>query len=434
VAPSWLGSAAASHPDRAAVVTQDETVSYAHLHDQARLAAGRLRIRGVGPDDRVALQLPPGLPFLVALHGCLAAGAVAVPVDPRLAPAERDRQAAGCQVVVDRPLSGEAHDAGGESDRRPGDPAMIVHTSGTTRAPRPVTLTLGNWEASARGTASALAISPEDRWLCPLPLAHVGGLSIAIRAVLSGFTVVLYEGWDTDAVAGSLRAGEATLVSLVPTMLARLLDAGLERPAGLRCAVMGGAPLPSPLVECARAAGIPLVQTYGSTETCSQVTMSRIGSPETAGRPFPGTRVEVAADGEILIQGPTVAPGALAADGFLHTGDLGALDADKNLTITGRRAETIVTGGENVSPLEVEAALQSHPAVAEAMVYGRPDPEWGEAVTAAVVLRAGSRASPDDLRAHCAERIARFKVPKAVRFLDALPRTPSGKLLRRTLQ
>ncbi len=157
------------------------------------------------------------------------------------------------------------------------------------------------------------------------------------------------------------------------------------------------------------------------TEACSQIA--------TGGWPLPGVELRIANDGEVLVRGPTVAAGALAADGWLHTGDLGALDGNGRLSITGRKADTIVTGGENVAPAEVEAILLEHPAVADAAVHGRPDPEWGEAIVATVVLRTGAAASGEDLSAHCASRLARC--PKSIAFADALPRTVSGKLLRR---
>jgi O-succinylbenzoic acid--CoA ligase len=143
--------------------------------------------------------------------------------------------------------------------------------------------------------------------------------------------------------------------------------------------------------------------------------------------------VQLARDAEVLVAGPTVAAATLAPDGLLHTGDVGRLDGADRLTITGRRADTIITGGENVAPAEVEAALGTHPAVADAAVYGRPDKQWGEAVTASVVLRSGAQASAAELREHCRSVLAPFKVPKALRFVDELPRTGSGKLLRRSL-
>ncbi len=264
---------------------------------------------------------------------------------------------------------------------------------------------------------------PRERWLSALPLAHVGGLSILLRSSIYATTAVVHPAFDLDAVLAELR--DATLVSLVPTQLARLLDAGLREPPRLRAVLLGGGPIPPVLLERAEAAGVPVVSTYGLTEACSQVT--------TGGFPLFCTRVRLTAGGEILVGGPTVAPGSRGEDGMLHTGDLGNLGADGALRITGRAADTIVTGGENVAPAEVEAVLEAHPAVAEAAVHGRPDPEWGEAVVATIVLADGARASEDELRAHVRASLAGFKVPKQVGFADTLPRTGSGKLLRRLL-
>jgi len=207
-------------------------------------------------------------------------------------------------------------------------------------------------------------------------------------------------------------------------MLSRLLDAGLERPPALRWALLGGGPIPPAVLERARAAGVPVAPTYGMTEACSQIA--------TFGWPLAGAELETSA-GEVLVRGPMVAPGAIAPDGWLHTGDLGRFDDRGRLQITGRRSDTIVTGGENVSPAEVEAVLLEHPAVADAGVFARPDPEWGEALVAAVVARDGESVEPAALRGFCSERLARFKVPKQIEFVERLPRTESGKLLRRDL-
>jgi len=212
----------------------------------------------------------------------------------------------------------------------------------------------------------------------------------------------------------------------VPTTLARLLDAGLRHPPRLRAALVGGAPIAPALLARAAAAGVPTLSTYGLTEACSQVT--------TGGPPLFCTRVRIGAGREILVAGPTVAPAALSADGWLHTGDEGALDAAGTLTVTGRAGDTIITGGENVAPAEVEAVLESHPAVAEAAVHGVPDPEWGERVVATVVLAAADTATADDLRGYCQVRLAGYKVPRVFRFTRELPRTVSGKLLRRSLE
>jgi O-succinylbenzoic acid--CoA ligase len=208
-------------------------------------------------------------------------------------------------------------------------------------------------------------------------------------------------------------------------MLTRLLDAGLREPPTLRWALLGGGPLPPELLGRAAEAGVPVAPTYGMTEACSQIA--------TFGWPLPGVELELADDGELLVRGPTVAQATLSPDGWLHTGDLAAFDARGRLKITGRKSETIVSGGENVAPAEVEAVLLAHPAVIDAGVHGQADPEWGEAVVAAVVARDGVAVDADELRAFCAHRLAGFKVPKAVRFVESLPRTGSGKLLRRQL-
>jgi o-succinylbenzoate---CoA ligase len=234
--------------------------------------------------------------------------------------------------------------------------------------------------------------------------------------------VVLHPRFDADRVRAALEAGEMTLASLVPTMLARLRTAGLRATPGLRAIALGGGPVPAGLLDWARETGIPVVPVYGMTETCSQIVAGR------PGRPLTGVELEIASDGEILVRGPMVARAAVAEDGWLHTGDLGRLDEDGRLHVLGRLKELIVTGGENVAPLEVEQVLLGHPAVTDAGVAGLPDPEWGEAVTAFVVLR--EPADEEQLRAWCRERLEPFKVPKAIHAVDRLPRNAGGKLLR----
>jgi O-succinylbenzoic acid--CoA ligase len=259
-----------------------------------------------------------------------------------------------------------------------------------------------------------------------MPLTHVGGLSIPVRSAIYGTTVVLHGRFETEAVLRALMdpGRRITLVSLVPTMLTRLLDAGLADPPSLRWALLGGGPIAPALVQRALAAGVPVAPTYGMTEACSQIA--------TFGFPLPGVELAIAGD-EVRVRGPIVSAGALAGDGWLHTGDLGRLDERGRLKIVGRRADTIITGGENVAPAEVEATLLEHPDVADAGVHARADAEWGEIVVAKVVTRDGTAVTPEDLREFCAQRMARFKVPKAIEIVSELPRTGSGKLLRRRL-
>jgi o-succinylbenzoate---CoA ligase len=404
----WLTSAARVRPDHPAVVSAGGAVTYAELDERAGRVARRLAADGVVPGDRVRVSHPPGLAFAELLHAGPRIGAVLAPVPPADPPEPRPGS-----PEADSPL---------RSTVDPNAVHSVINTSGTTGEPKPVELTYANHAASAAASADALGVDPEDRWLCPLPLHHVGGLGVLIRCAIARTTAVLHERFDLERVKAVLEAGEVTLASLVPTMLVRLREAGLRRAPGLRAIALGGGPIPAGLLEWAADAGIPVTPVYGMTETCSQIVA---GSP---GRPLEGVDLRIGAGGEILVRGPMVAPGALAPDGWLHTGDLGRLDEDGRLQVQGRVKELIVTGGENVAPLEVEQALLAHPAVADAGVAGRPDPEWGEAIVAFVELR--SPAGAEELRAWCRERLAAHKVPKRVEVVAALPRTAAGKLLR----
>jgi O-succinylbenzoic acid--CoA ligase len=353
----------------------------------------------VGQGELVTVTHPPGLAFAELLHAVPRAGGVFEP-GPPTEPG----------TVLPR------------GQFAPDGVHTLIRTSGTTGEPKPVELTHANHAASAVASAAALGVDPGDRWLCPLPLHHVGGLNVLIRSAINHTTVVLQREFDTERVKATLEAGEVTLASLVPTMLARLRAAGLRRAPRLRAIALGGGPVPAGLLDWAAETGIPVVPVYGMTETCSQIVA---GSP---GRILPGVDLEIAADGEVLVRGPMVAPAELSADGWLHTGDLGSLDEDGRLRVLGRIKELIITGGENVAPLEVEQALLAHPAVTDAGVAGLPDPEWGEAVTAFVVL--GEPVDSDELRGWCRERLEHFKVPKAIHAVERLPRSPGGKLLR----
>jgi O-succinylbenzoic acid--CoA ligase len=446
---AWLPRAAATAPNATAIETPGASCSYAELLSAARVGAAQLSERGAHPGAHVAIALPSGLAFAQAFHACLLLGAVAVPVDLRLSESERSAITAGAAVVVEQPLaqrSQRAVEVSPEHDLS--GVAAIIHTSGTTSAPRPIELTYGNFLWSALGSAVALGLDPAERWLCALPLAHVGGLSILVRSAIYATTALVHERFDTEAVVDALEQRGVTLVSVVATTLTRMLDAGLADPPALRCALAGGGPVPEALLGRARAAGVPVRQTYGLTEACSQATTTPIaafsqGLSLDAGPPLFCTRLRVdggdgqrktRGEGEILLAGPTIAPGSVGPDGWLRTGDEGRIDEHGALRVTGRKADTIVSGGENVAPSEVEAVIEAHPAVLEAAVVGRADPQWGEAIVAIVVVRPEATVSEQELRAHCGGRLAAFKVPKRVSLIGGpLPRTRSGKLLRREL-
>jgi O-succinylbenzoic acid--CoA ligase len=436
----WLAQRSQSCPDRTALVADGSEVTYSELEAEATWVARRLAAHGVRRGSTVAMTMHPRREQVVMIHALMKAGAVLLPLSPRLSAEERAAVIATEEPAVDLDDAGELTQTEadlpllGEHDMD--DLACRVMTSGSTGTPDPVGLTYGNFLWSAVASAFNIGVEPEDRWLCCLPLSHISGLGIVMRSVIYGTTAVVHDGFDVDLVAAALERDEITVVSLVTTMLTRLLEAGADL-SGPRAILIGGGPVPEDPLEEALGRGATVVQTYGLTETCSQVTtlapadaQRKLGS---AGRPLLTTHLRIQ-EGEILVQGPTVAPGRADADGWLHTGDLGRIDEEGFLYVDDRMDDLIVTGGENVVPAEVEKVLLRHPEVADAAVVGREDPEWQQAVTAIVVLTDGSEASPDDLRRHCAESLAGFKVPKRVELAAALPRTPSGKLMRRALR
>jgi o-succinylbenzoate---CoA ligase len=405
----WLTAAARARPDHPAIEADEGSLTYAELDRRADDRARALAAAGVAAGERVRVTHPPGLAFAELLHALPRLGAVLEPGPPGDPPVPAAAGASGAGL---RPLT--------ELD--PDAVHSVIRTSGTTGEPKPVALTFANHAASAAASAGALGLNAGDRWLCPLPLHHVGGLGVLVRSAIHGTTAVVHRRFDPERVRATLEAGEVTLLSLVPTMLDRLRAAGLGSAPGVRAIALGGGPIPAGLLAWARSITLPVVPVYGMTETCSQIAA---GSPAL---PLPGVELRIGDGGEILVRGAMVAPGAVAPDGWLHTGDLGRLDAEGRLDVEGRLKELIVSGGENVAPLEVERALLAHRAVADAGVAGLADPEWGEAVTAFVVLR--EPADPDELRAWCRDRLEPFKVPKAVHLVDSLPRNAGGKLLR----
>ncbi|MFL5781176.1 MAG: AMP-binding protein [Thermoleophilaceae bacterium] len=405
----WLSVRARTHPDHPAVVGEGFARTYAELDAEVEEVVAGLAER---PLVRAAARRD--LEFVRIVHGCARARKVLVPTDPR------DRRAPGPGFAM--PLGS--------------DGGTMLFTSGTTNEPKPVVHAWANHDASAIASAWNLGVAPDDRWLCVLPLHHVGGLAILLRSVMYGTTVVLHEQFDPAAVVAAVEAGEVTLASLVSTMLRRMRDAGLRGPGRLRALLLGGGPVPRDLLEWSAAIGLPVLQTYGMTETASQVaTLSAQEALQhhgSAGRPLLGVELRIGEGGEILVRGPMVSDGALDDDGWLHTRDRGRLDEDGFLHVEGRIDDVIVTGGENVMAGEVEDALLAHPAVADAAVAGRPDPEWGSAVTAWVVL--ATHVPDGELATHCRGRLAPFKVPKAFVRVDELPRNAAGKVVRRELR
>jgi O-succinylbenzoic acid--CoA ligase len=437
---NWLAQRAATCPDRPALVAGGYEVVYSELEFEASRAARRLAARGVRRGSTVAIELPAGMDYVILLHALMKLGAVAYPLNTRLTPTERaaELERAGPGLVISAPDDGGMTEADlpllGEHDL---DALCCrILTSGSSGRPRPIGLTYGNHLWSAVGSAFNLGVEPTDRWLCCLPLFHVSGFAIVMRSVIYGTTAVVHDGFDVDRVADSLEGEGITLLSVVATQLVRLLEADIDL-LPLRTVLVGGGPVPEDVLTEAIGRGATVVQTYGMTEAASQVTTlapadarRKLGS---AGRPLLTTHLRIA-DGEILVQGPTVAPGVVDEDGWLRTGDLGRIDEEGFLYVEGRLGEMIVTGGENVIPAEIEEVLMRHSDVADAAAIGRPDEQWQEAVAAIIVLRDGAEPDAEALRHHCRESLADFKVPKRFEFVSELPRTESGKLRRRELR
>jgi o-succinylbenzoate---CoA ligase len=475
--PDWLAARAGLSPARLALAAGGEQLTFRELDRRARGVARRLAGLGIRAGDRVAFLLRSGVPTVELVHGAGRMGAVLVPLNVRLAPAElawqvadvrarlllydeANRAAAGEAVLA---LSVEQFAALPEVDvplRERIDLAAvhtIVYTSGTTGRPKGAMLTYGNHWWSAVGSALNLGLRDDDRWLAPLPLFHVGGLAILMRSVIYGIPALVHDGFDPAAVNRAIDEDGVTLVSVVSSMLHRMLDAraGRPYPPALRHVLLGGGPAPLPLLEECLRRGVPVVQTYGLTETASQAATlppeDALRKPGSAGKPLLPTELRIERDGrtvlpgeagEIVVRGPTVTPGyadrpeetaRALRGGWLHTGDIGRLDDDGYLYVLDRRTDLIISGGENVYPAEIEAVLAAHPAVAEAGVAGQDDTRWGCVPVAFVVLRPGASATSEELTAFCRERLARYKVPTRVHVVDALPRNAAGKLLRHKL-
>jgi len=304
----WLGHRARTHAERPALIARAGIVTYAELDAGADRAARRLKALGVAPGARVATTLPAGVAFAELLHALPRVGASLVPLNTRLTAAERRWQVEDCAaaLTVEEPLDGEEAELA--RVERPEEWAL-VYTSGTSGTPRGVSLSHANFAASAFASAWNLGVDPGDRWLCVLPLFHVGGLSILTRSAIYGTAAVIAP-FEVEPVKEALEDGEITLASLVPTMLRRLADAGLQTAPALRAALLGGGPVPRDLLTWAADRDLPVLQTYGMTETCSQVATAT--AADAAARPLPGVELSVSGEGELLVRGPMVSRGALA--------------------------------------------------------------------------------------------------------------------------
>ncbi len=476
---------AARTPHAPALETATGIWTFADLLDRARRGAAWLLASAPPGDAPVGVLLPGDARFAAWFHAIALAGRVSLPINLRLTAAELARQledarvgwligAAGderlaaleaqvpglraCAAPALESLPAPAGALPGERvDPDPDTAFTVLYTSGTSGRSRGACLSRANFLASAEGSMERLGTVVAERWLACMPLFHVGGLSILMRSVRFGGPVRLLPRFDAAEVSDALDAGDIAAVSLVPTMLSRLLAHRGTRPAppGLNTILLGGAAAAPELLARALAAGYPVCPTYGLTEACSQVATA---APPSVGatqlqpmRPLQGTDLRIVHDGsdvppgmpgEILVRGPTVMRGYLddpqateraLQGGWLHTGDIGCLDAAGGLQVLDRRDDLIVSGGENIYPAEIEAVLLEYPDVEEAGVAGVPDDDLGARVVAWIVATPGKSLDGETLQRHCRRHLAGFKQPREFRFVESLPRTASGKLQRRRL-
>jgi len=453
-----LSLAARDAADQPALIAGGVTYTFAELAARADRFRASLVRQGIGAGDRVALLARNSVDTVVAIHALVDLGATLVPIHPRLTPSEAETILADAVPTLTlRDPRPHLHPPSPSPIPHPLSlslPLALLYTSGTTGRPKGAVLSRRAFLASASASACNLGWTSSDRWLSAMPLCHVGGLSILTRCLLARRAVILEPRFDPDAVLAAIDRDRATLLSVVPTMLQALL----ERDAGnllarLRAVLVGGAGAPLPIIEACGRRGVPALTTYGLTEACSQVTVQRLRSPHHplpgSGLPLAGTDLLIARPdgaaaapgevGRILVRGPTLMDGyfrgpdlppdpSLDAAGFFDTGDLGEQDGEGTLFVHARRGDLIVTGGENVYPVEVEERLEALAGVRRALVFGVPDARWGQLVAAALELAPG--VSLDAVAERAAASLAPHKRPRLACAVPALPLTGSGKLDR----
>jgi fatty-acyl-CoA synthase len=483
---SWLGR---HEPTRLAVVDAERALTYAELDARAGRLARVLADAGVGRGERVALLLANRSPYLEAVFACSRLGAIAVPLNNRLAPPEIARELSDCapRALLAEPelaervpappacllVSGEAYEkalaqagpAPAITPLTPDDPLMLMYTSGTTGAPKGALLPQRKTLFNGLNAQIFFGLSREDRVLVALPLFHSFGLNIlSLPTLQAGGTVFLQPRFDPERVWRAVAEERITFFGAVPTMFQRLLealDAGGADTSSLRFLFTAGAAIPVELIRAYQRHGLVLKQGFGQTETSILTCLDARDAVRKAGSvgrpvfhaevrivPNPDERPSAWRDaapgetGEIVVRGPITMLGywnrpeetaATLRDGWLRTGDLAHADAEGFIRLVGRARDMYISGGENVYPAEVEAVYAEHPAVADVAVAGIPDPRWGETGCAWIVPAPGARPEPEALRAWGRERLAVFKVPGEFRFVAELPRTESGKVQKHRL-
>ncbi|OIP74691.1 MAG: o-succinylbenzoate--CoA ligase [Oscillatoriales cyanobacterium CG2_30_44_21] len=486
--PHWLSEQARQNPNSIALIFKGYSWTFAQLEIEVNQWVAFLQNSGIRSGDRVGLLMANHPKYIMLVHALSRCQAIAILLNTRLTAAEikyqiQDGNAqyllhdhhhsaiakslSSIVQIIDGDLDFDKNIALFNIEKCNQTPAIvpnieassiqgIFYTSGTTGKPKGVPLSYGNHWHSAIASNLRIASNSKDNWLLCLPMFHVGGMAIIWRSVIGGMAVTLLPKFDEQQVLEAIATAKVTLISLVPTMLSRLLEHSLwQNLYNLRGILLGGANASSELIKRCLQLNLPIMPTYGMTETASQFTTLlphevslKLGS---SGRPLSGNQLQIVDRevptqqvkhgeiGQILVRGKSVMSGYLSSQvgvdnqGWLSTGDLGYVDAEQYLYVVSRRSDLIISGGENIYPAEIEAILLEHLAIADVCVLGLEDPEWGEQVVAIAVTKLPITLT--ELREFCEQKsLARYKLPKSLFIWDALPRNASGKLLRQEIR
>jgi fatty-acyl-CoA synthase len=489
----WFEQRSRMTPDKTAVIEGQTgaSFSYRQLHERVERLAASLQQWGMNKGDRLALLAPNGLCYFELLFACARIGAVMIPLNWRLSTAELTYILEDCSyrlVFYSNELEALAEMV--EPERRiclqseqyaeactentvktfpqvqeinplqAREPLLMIYTGGTTGKPKGVVLSHRSIYANASNTVISWGLTEQDVTITYLPMFHTGGINaLSLPVLLAGGAVVIEREFEPERSVMLLESTRCSVVLLVPTMYHLLVQTKSYQNAAfphMRAFISGGAPCPLTIYDAFIAKGLPFKEGYGMTEAGPnnfyidpRDATRKKGS---VGRPMICNRIRIMNEhgeeaavgevGEIQISGQHLfeaywnnkaATAETCREGWFNTGDLARCDAEGFYYIVGRKKDMIITGGENVYPLEVEHHLQQHPAIAEAAVIGLPHEKWGELVTAVVVLREGVQASCEELQSYCASQIGKYKVPKMILFVSALPKTPVGKIDKKSL-
>lgn len=477
--PNFLKKRAFLTPDRTAVFFNEMAITFKELYEGSYQTAGKLQRFGLQKDQYVGVLLKNHIDSVVILFSLQLLGVKAVILNNRLSSKElvwqvndsrvtalimeaeftEIKQEIKIPVITKSQLFATTPEVPViQEEINLADVCTIMYTSGTTGNPKGVLHTYGNHWWSAVGSALNLGYMESDRWLCSVPLFHISGFSILMRSVIYGMTIILHENFDAEKAIMDIKTKEVTIMSVVGTMLSRIVDTltDSQLPIQFRCFLLGGGPASLPLLEACLAKNLPVFQSYGMTETASQIvtlapeySITKLGS---AGKPLLPSQLKILLEdeeiappnvaGEIVVKGPNVTMGYLYRpditneklnEGWLRTGDIGYLDEEGFLYVLDRRSDLIISGGENIYPAEIESVLLAHPDVADAGVTGIQDETWGQVPIAFIVRKEGALVTEPQLKQFCLENLAKYKLPKSVHFTDSLPRNAAKKLLRRKL-